>query len=163
MTTSISSKALLLFVAWPTDRRTKYLQTRCSYTREMCTQKIRALSYIGAEKITFPPKPDRKTYRRTDISVYRIASLLKRFLPQNNPWMDALGTTGKTFHGLTKLWTKKVNKNFQGNPFFCLIQWLGNLHKYMYVSFFCGGEGDAKLLYTSKLFFILFVSNVNML
>ncbi len=24
----------------------------------MCTQKMRALSYIGAEKITFPPKSD---------------------------------------------------------------------------------------------------------
>ncbi len=34
---------------------------------------MRALAYIGAEKITFPPKPD----RRTDISVYRVASLLK--------------------------------------------------------------------------------------
>ncbi len=51
----------------------------------MCTQKMRALSYIGAEKIMFPPKPDRhtdrhtdrQTYRRTDISVYREASLLK--------------------------------------------------------------------------------------
>ncbi len=42
---------------------------------------MRALSYIGAEKITFPPKPDKQTdihtYRRTDISVYRVASLLK--------------------------------------------------------------------------------------
>ncbi len=46
----------------------------------MCTQKMRALSYIGAKKITFPPKPDihtdRQTYKRTDISVYRVASLL---------------------------------------------------------------------------------------
>ncbi len=46
----------------------------------MCTQKIRALSYIGAKKITFPPKPDIQTdihtYRRTDISVYRGALLL---------------------------------------------------------------------------------------
>ena len=50
----------------------------------MCTQKMRALSYIGAEKITFPHKPDlqtdRHTYRRTDISVYRVASLLKIML-----------------------------------------------------------------------------------
>ncbi len=50
----------------------------------MCTPKMRALSYIGAEKITFPPKPDRQTYRqtyrRTDISVYRVASLLIRFI-----------------------------------------------------------------------------------
>ncbi len=43
----------------------------------MCTQKMRALSYIGAEKITFPPKPDIHTDRRTDINVYRVASLLK--------------------------------------------------------------------------------------
>ena len=49
----------------------------------MCTQKMRALSYIGAEKITFPPKPDihtdSHTYRWTDISVYRVASLLKMY------------------------------------------------------------------------------------
>ncbi len=33
----------------------------------MCTQKMRALSYIGAEKITFPPKPDIQTeYIQTD-------------------------------------------------------------------------------------------------
>ncbi len=42
---------------------------------------MRALSYIGAEKITFPPKSDGRTdantYRRTDISNYRIVSLLK--------------------------------------------------------------------------------------
>ena len=50
----------------------------------MCTQKMRALSYIGAVKITFPPKPDiqtdRHTYKRTDISVYRVDSLLKTSL-----------------------------------------------------------------------------------
>ena len=28
----------------------------------MCTQRMRALSYIGAEKIMFPPKPDGQTY-----------------------------------------------------------------------------------------------------
>ena len=39
---------------------------RCAYTRGMCTQKMRALSYIGAEKITFPPKPD----IQTDIHTY---------------------------------------------------------------------------------------------
>ena len=49
---------------------------------------MRALSYIGAEKITFPPKPDiqtdihtdRHTYIQTDgwtDSIYRVASLLK--------------------------------------------------------------------------------------
>ncbi len=51
----------------------------------MCTQKMSALSYIGAEKIMFPPKPNRQTdiqtyrytYRQMDISVYRVASLLK--------------------------------------------------------------------------------------
>ena len=54
----------------------------------MCTQKMIALTYIGAEKITFPPKPDiqthiqtdRHTDRRMDISVYRVASLLKILL-----------------------------------------------------------------------------------
>ena len=39
---------------------------------------MRALAYIGAEKITFPPKPDIHTYRRTDIGVYRVASLPKK-------------------------------------------------------------------------------------
>ena len=46
----------------------------------MCTQKMRSLSYIGAEKITFPPKPAKTfihTDGRTDTSVYRVASLLK--------------------------------------------------------------------------------------
>ncbi len=56
----------------------------------MCTLKMRALSYIGAEKITFPPKPDGQTDiqtdRRTDISNYRVASLLKRV----KTWMDKL-------------------------------------------------------------------------
>ena len=39
------------------------------------------LSKLATEKIAFPPKPDRQTYiqtyRRTDISVCRVASLLK--------------------------------------------------------------------------------------
>ena len=39
----------------------------------MCIEKMRALSYIGAEKITFPPKSD----GRTDISIYRVTLLLK--------------------------------------------------------------------------------------
>ena len=42
---------------------------------------MRALSYIGAEKIKFPPKPDIQTdiqtYIQMDISVYRVALLLK--------------------------------------------------------------------------------------
>ncbi len=63
----------------------------------MCTQKMRALSYIGAEKITFPPKPDIQTYihtayihtyRRTDISVYRVASLLKIIITQYHTLLD---------------------------------------------------------------------------
>ena len=32
----------------------------------MCIQKMRALSYIGAEKITFPPKPDGQKDIQTD-------------------------------------------------------------------------------------------------
>ena len=43
---------------------------------------MRALSYIGAEKITFPPKPGGQTDihmdGHTDISIYRVASLLKK-------------------------------------------------------------------------------------
>ena len=40
--------------------------------------KIGPLSQLATEKITFPLKPDRQTYRRTDISAYRVASLLKK-------------------------------------------------------------------------------------
>ena len=45
----------------------------------MCTEKIRTVSQLGAEKIAFLPKPEGHTYRRTDISNYRVASLLKSF------------------------------------------------------------------------------------
>ena len=42
---------------------------------------MRALSYLGAEKITFPPNPEGQTDiwtdGQTDISIYRVASLLK--------------------------------------------------------------------------------------
>ncbi len=60
----------------------------------MCTQKMRALSYIGAEKSRFTldltyRHTDRHTYiqteRQTDISVYRVASLLKRLLQYFQP------------------------------------------------------------------------------
>ena len=51
----------------------------------MCTQKMRALSYIGAAKTTFTPKPDGQTDRRADISVYRVASLLKIANINNKP------------------------------------------------------------------------------
>ncbi len=46
------------------------------YKRNVHT-KNESSSYIGAEKITFPTKPDGQTDRWTDISVYRVASLLK--------------------------------------------------------------------------------------
>ncbi len=47
----------------------------------MCTKKIRALSYKGAEKITFPPKPDGQTDRQTDgYLLFRVALLLKSTL-----------------------------------------------------------------------------------
>ncbi len=32
----------------------------------MCTGKSRTVSHLGAEKIAFPPKPDRRTYGPTD-------------------------------------------------------------------------------------------------
>ena len=51
---------------------------------------MRALSYIGAEKITSPPKPDRQTTRRKDISVYRVASQLKIFCDEIT-WHPCLG------------------------------------------------------------------------
>ena len=48
---------------------------------ESTHKKIRPLTKLEPEKITFPPKPDRhtyrQTYRRTDICFYRVASLLK--------------------------------------------------------------------------------------
>ncbi len=54
--------------------------------RGICKKEIGAISELGAEKITFPPKSDRRTDGRTDgrtdiqtdISNYRVASLLKR-------------------------------------------------------------------------------------
>ncbi len=45
-------------------------------------KKIWVISQLGAEKITFPPKPDGQTDiqtdGRTDISVYRVETLLKQ-------------------------------------------------------------------------------------
>ncbi len=63
MKTSINAKP---FVALPTDRQTKYLQNRCSFMRGICTKKIGAISQLGAEKITFPPKPNEHTDIQTD-------------------------------------------------------------------------------------------------
>ena len=70
------------FVALPTDRRTKYLPNRWSFMRGICSKRIGAIFQLGAEKITFPPKPDghtdiQQTDRRTDICFYRVALLLK--------------------------------------------------------------------------------------
>ncbi len=69
-----------------TDRPTeKYLQNRCSYTRGICTQKMRALSYIGAEKITFPNKPDIQTDIQTDgRTLAVIEQLLKKICTRLN-------------------------------------------------------------------------------
>ena len=73
MKISISSKA---FVALPTDRRTKYLQNRCSFMRGIWSD-ISIRGWINH----FPPKrgwrTDRRTYRRTDICFYRVTLLLK--------------------------------------------------------------------------------------
>ncbi len=43
----------------------------------MCTENIRALSHLEAAKNAFFPKPDGHTDGRTEISSYRLASLLK--------------------------------------------------------------------------------------
>ncbi len=65
----------------------------------------RALSYIGAEKITFPPKHDGQTDiqtdRWTDIIVYRVASLLlkniqKLHITKNNMYMKKVKLIKKT-------------------------------------------------------------------
>ncbi len=40
--------------------------TRMTTSTSSETQEIRPLSYLGAEKITFPPKPDGQTVRHTD-------------------------------------------------------------------------------------------------
>ena len=50
--------------------------------RGICTTKIGATSQLGAEKITFPPKPDGQTYLQTDRQtdghmLLRVALLLK--------------------------------------------------------------------------------------
>ncbi len=66
MTTSISSEALLPFVAWPTDRRTKYLD---AHIQEECAQKIWEL-YLNysLRKSRFPLNlTDRHTYWETYI------------------------------------------------------------------------------------------------
>ncbi len=44
---------------------------KCSYVRGICTEEVRPLSQLDAEKITIPPKSD----RRADISNYRVALL----------------------------------------------------------------------------------------
>ncbi len=43
----------------------------------MHTKKNRPLSKLEAEKIAFPPIPDGQAYGWTDISIYKVASLLK--------------------------------------------------------------------------------------
>ena len=48
--------------------------------RVICTKKNWSVSQLGAENITFSPKPDIHTDGRSDISVYRVASLLKMIL-----------------------------------------------------------------------------------
>ena len=48
-----------------------------------CRKKIRAISQLGAEKITFPHKHGWHTDRRTDICFYRVALLL------TNNWRNA--------------------------------------------------------------------------
>ena len=75
----------------------------------MCTQKMRALSYIGAEKITFPPKmTERQTYIQT-------ASLLKKTMIFHNNKKDRPCNVNESYtwydylpydnvHGLIEFW-----------------------------------------------------------
>ena len=67
MTTSISSRAFCSI----TDRQTDKIFTEYMLIYEgNLHKKIGAISQLGTEKITFPPKPDghtdRQTYRQTD-------------------------------------------------------------------------------------------------
>ncbi len=78
MKTSIRSKP---FVALPTDRRTKYLQNRCSFMKGICTRELFLIQ--GPRKSRFPLNLedrhiDIQTDRRADICFYRVALLLKR-------------------------------------------------------------------------------------
>ena len=66
MKTSISSKAFCSITDIQTDGQNIY-RIDAHIQKECAHKKMRALSYIGAEKITFPPKPDIQTYRQTDI------------------------------------------------------------------------------------------------
>ncbi len=81
MKTSISSKAFCSI----TDRQTDKIFTEYMLIYEgNLHKKNGAISQLGAEKITFPPKPDRQTDihtdRLTDICFYRVALLLKTYL-----------------------------------------------------------------------------------
>ena len=51
---------------------------------------IGAISQLGAEKITFPPKPDRQTDRRTYICFYRVALLLKKHVTDKSKELKEL-------------------------------------------------------------------------
>ena len=59
--------------------------------RGMCTDKIGALSQLGAEKITFPPKPNGHTDRQTDICFYRVALLLKIYILNDQFYLMTFG------------------------------------------------------------------------
>ncbi len=54
------------FVALPTDRQQNIYRID-AHLREESAEKNGAISQLGAEKITFPPKPDGQTDIQTDI------------------------------------------------------------------------------------------------
>ncbi len=76
-------------------------------------KKIGVISQLGAEKITFPPKPDRHTdrhtYIQTDISVNRVASLLK------------IDIRSRLFGGFSHSISKSKTNLFEINLFVMLI------------------------------------------
>ena len=96
------------FVAWQTDWRTKYLQSRCSIMRGICTKRNwRDISIRGRENYV-PPKPDIHTdmYTEGRHSVYRVASLLKKNIATHT-W------------GLTLLVPKFPTRAILVPPFLC--------------------------------------------
>ncbi len=98
---------------------------------------IRAISQLGAEKITFPPNPDGHTDRRTDICFYRVALLLKKDVQ----------TTGNVHHSLAIDYFKKQTIS--------LLEWLLVSPSRVVVLDRMEGDMERSLVTRAGAFFIL--------
>ncbi len=67
----LSQTGRILFIGEKIESYIGYSQVGISYVQvhlgESAHKKIGAISQLGAEKITFPPKPDGHTDRQTDV------------------------------------------------------------------------------------------------